>query len=72
MLGCVTSVNTLTCHIYRSFLKLRKDDVDVRDISPDKTELRKGEQRQQPQRRTLRPLLHNHEHDYQAKEETRG
>ena len=31
-------LKTLTCRIYRSLLKLEKDDVDIRDISLDKTE----------------------------------
>ena len=48
----------MTCRIYRSLLKLRKDNIDVRDISLDKKEERKGEQRQQPQRWITMPLLY--------------
>jgi hypothetical protein len=38
LFGCVSSANTLTCHIYRSLLKLQKDDVGLRHVLPDKTE----------------------------------
>jgi hypothetical protein len=45
--------------MYRPLLNLEKDDIDVCDISPYKTEKRTGEQRQQPQSWTMLPLLHN-------------